>query len=180
MQNAPTVIGETGIPMDMTKRYAYKTGDYSKHETALDKILVAIEKTLVNVTIWNYTSDNTHKYGDNWNGEDLSLYSIDTPARYDGDGGRGTRAFSRPYPMWTKGEPVSLSFDYKRSLFKYSFKINPGVIGECAIFLPPIHYGKGFEIITNAGKYILSEDASTLHFKGEEGVEIYGITIVKK
>ena len=180
MQNAPTVIGETGIPMDMTKRYAYKTGDYSKHETALDKILVAIEKTLVNVTIWNYTTDNTHRYGDNWNGEDLSIYSIDTPALYDGDGGRGTRAFSRPYPMWTKGEPVSLSFDYKRSLFKYSFKNNPGEVGECAIFLPPIHYGKGFGITTNAGTYTLSEDASTLYFKGVEGVEIYGITIVKK
>lgn len=180
MQNAPTVIGETGIPMDMAKRYAYRTGDYSSHERALDKILVAIEKTLVNVTLWNYTTDNTHKYGDNWNGEDLSIYSKDTPHSYDSDGGRGTRAFSRPYPIWTKGEPISLSFDYKRSLFKYSFKVDPGSVGECALFLPSIHYGRGFEITLHAGTYTLNEDGTILTFKGQEGIEIYGITISKK
>jgi hypothetical protein len=180
MQNAPTVIGETGIPMDLSKKYGYRTGDYSQHEKALDKIMVAIEKTLVNVTLWNYTSDNTHKYGDNWNGEDLSIYSKDTPVSYDKDGGRGVRAFSRPYAVWTIGEPVAISFDYQKSLFKYSFKCTDNKIGECAIFLPNLHYGQGYNISINAGTYDLSEDGTLLYFKGIEYIELYGITIYPK
>ena len=180
MQNAPTVIGETGIPMDMSNRHAYKTGDYAMHEQALDKILVAIEKTLLNVTLWNYTSDNTHKYGDNWNGEDLSIYSLDTPSSIDTDGGRGVRAFSRPYPVWTVGEPLSLQFDITKSMFKYSFKTFKNTTGECLIFLPPIHYGSGYSILMNAGSYELSDDGKYLHFKGVPGIELFGITIYPK
>lgn len=180
MQNAPTVIGETGIPMDLSGRYAYRTGDYSKHEFALDKIMTAIEKTLLNVTIWNYTTDNSHEYGDNWNGEDLSIYSKDTPASYDRDGGRGVRAFSRPYPFWTKGEPTALSFDMKKSMFKFSFRAEQGVLGETAIFLPEVHYGKGFKILVNTGTYEFDEQERILYFKGTPGIDLYGITILPK
>ena len=89
----------------------------------MDAIFRAIEKNLVNVTLWNYTPDNTHKLGDKWNEEDLSIYSRDTPKEVCKDGGRATRAFSRPYPVLTEGNPVSVYFDMNKGLFKYSFRI---------------------------------------------------------
>ncbi len=176
MQNSPTVIGETGIPMDMEKRYAYKIGDYSKHEKVLDKIFISLEKHFVNVCLWNYTPDNTHKYGDNWNEEDLSIYSKDTPKNIDQDGGRGVKAFCRPYPIWTQGEPLQLSFDMKKSLFKYYFA-RKNTKASCAIFIPTIHYPNGIHVEINNGKYEYFREKNILLFETEEDVPFYGITI---
>lgn len=176
MKNTPTVIGETGIPMDMEKRYAYRTGDYSKHEKALNKIFLALEKHFVHVTLWNYTTDNTHKFGDNWNEEDLSIYSKDTPGNIDADGGRAVKAFSRPYPIWTKGEPIQLTFDMEKSLFKYSFSNKTNDAG-CAIFIPSIHYPRGVNVEINAGTYEYIKEQNLLLFKGVKEISLYGITI---
>ncbi|KAJ3181836.1 hypothetical protein HDU85_003351 [Gaertneriomyces sp. JEL0708] len=73
--NYPVILGETGIPFDMDKGRAYKSGDYSLQTMALDCIMHACESNLLNVTWWNYCPDNTHAWGDGWNGEDLSLWS---------------------------------------------------------------------------------------------------------
>lgn len=74
----PCVFTEIGIPYDMDDKYAYKTGDYSSQIAALDANHFALEKSGVNgFTLWTYTATNTHFWGDNWNGEDLSIYSLD-------------------------------------------------------------------------------------------------------
>ncbi len=179
MNNCPTVIGETGLPMDLENKYSYKTNDYSKIEKILDNIYKAIEKNLVNITLWNYTPDNTHEFGDNWNDEDLSIYSKDTPKKICEDGGRGTKAFSRPYPVETSGMPVSLSFDIEKSLFKYSFKKSANKNPSCIIFIPEVHYKNGFKVFVNAGTYSYQKEKNLLHFKGDIGVDLYGITIIK-
>lgn len=44
MGNCPTVIGETGIPMDLNHRVAYLKNDYGVLEKALDRIMKAVEK----------------------------------------------------------------------------------------------------------------------------------------
>ncbi|MCB1143838.1 MAG: cellulase family glycosylhydrolase [Leptospiraceae bacterium] len=180
MHNAPTVIGETGIPMDLEKKLGYRTNDYSKHDITLNRIYQALEKTFVNVTLWNYTSDNTHKYGDNWNGEDLSIYSRDTDPSYDPDGGRGVRAFSRPYPKWTMGYPINLSFDMNKSLFKFTFESLPEKKPGCAIYIPPIHYGKGFDVVLSSGRYEYREKEYLLIYHGDTDTKIHGITITPK
>ena len=179
MNSCPTVIGETGVPMDMEGSTAYKTSDYGKQEFAMDAIFRAIEKNLVNVTLWNYTPDNTHKLGDKWNEEDLSIYSRDTPKEVCKDGGRATRAFSRPYPVLTEGNPVSIYFDMNKGLFKYSFRRGDFTRGTCIIFIPEIHYANGFKVLINAGTYTYKKDKSLLYFQGETGVDLYGITILK-
>lgn len=180
MGKCPTLIGETGIPFDLDHGAAYKTGDYSKQEELLDRIFRALERNFVNVALWNYTSDNTHALGDHWNGEDLSIYSADTPLEYDSDGGRATIAFSRPYPVLTGGIPLALSFDYKRGLFKYSFRKGTREKGRCVIFIPEIHYRNGFKVLVNAGKYSFKKEKNLLYFEGEKGVDLYGITIVRE
>ncbi|PKY22164.1 glycoside hydrolase [Rhizophagus irregularis] len=71
----PCIIGECGIPMDINEKQAFLTNDWVHHSNFLDAVLGAMEKNLVNFTLWNYnpTNDNTH--GDHWYGEDFSIYS---------------------------------------------------------------------------------------------------------
>ncbi|KAI3644243.1 hypothetical protein MP228_010407 [Amoeboaphelidium protococcarum] len=98
----PTLIGEIGIPFDMDNKNAYKRrrnettqrasklplvqsfmdcwkpkNVYQKQRNALDANMFGLEKNLLNFTLWNYCSSNCHKWGDQWNGEDLSLWSKD-------------------------------------------------------------------------------------------------------
>ncbi|KAG9790962.1 glycoside hydrolase, partial [Aureobasidium melanogenum] len=76
----PTLFTEIGIPFDMDDKYAYKTGDYSSQTSALDANHYALEGSgAQGYTLWTYTSQNNHEYGDLWNGEDLSIVSVDDP-----------------------------------------------------------------------------------------------------
>ncbi|KAJ6157770.1 glycosyl hydrolase [Penicillium chermesinum] len=73
MGNHPMVFTEIGIPYDMDNKYAYQTGDYSSQTSAMDANHFALEGSTSNgYTIWVYETENSHKWGDNWNGEDLS------------------------------------------------------------------------------------------------------------
>ncbi|TGK08858.1 glycosyl hydrolase family 35 [Leptospira fletcheri] len=178
MRNCPTVIGETGIPMDLNGRTAFLDKNYAPLESALDRMLVPLEKQFVHYTLWNYTPDNTHSLGDRWNEEDLSLFSLDTPQEVDADGGRAVRAFSRPYPIRTKGVPEAIRFDMQTSLFKYSFREDGREIPSAEIFLPEIHYKNGFEVLVNAGTFKFDPKSRTLFFRGEKGISHYGITVL--
>ncbi|KAF9167993.1 hypothetical protein DFQ26_001973 [Actinomortierella ambigua] len=74
----PTLIGEIGIPFDMNGGRAYKPGGNFKDQVrAMDANMYALESNHLNFTLWNYCADNSHKWGDRWNGEDLSLWSSD-------------------------------------------------------------------------------------------------------
>ncbi|KAI8807308.1 glycoside hydrolase superfamily [Cladochytrium replicatum] len=76
----PCIMGEFGIPFDMSNKYAYKTGDYSMQIKAMDANMYAVETNLLHSTIWNYCPDNTHAWGDGWNGEDLSIWTRPVPS----------------------------------------------------------------------------------------------------
>jgi len=79
-------MSEIGIPFDLDKRAAYKTGDYSNQIRALDASLNACDgPNMLNSSIWTYCPDNTHPDGDRWNGEDLSLWSHDDQERNRGN-----------------------------------------------------------------------------------------------
>ncbi|THV66465.1 glycoside hydrolase [Aureobasidium pullulans] len=74
----PTVFTEIGIPYDMDDKYAYKTGNYTSQTLAMDANHYALEGSgVAGFTLWTYVPSNTHYWGDNWNGEDLSIYSAD-------------------------------------------------------------------------------------------------------
>lgn len=61
----------------MQNKKAYNNGDYSLQIKAMEANLQALEANLLSFTLWNYCPDNDHKWGDKWNGEDLSIYSPD-------------------------------------------------------------------------------------------------------
>ncbi|KAH0845652.1 putative glycosyl hydrolase [Fonsecaea pedrosoi] len=76
----PTLFTEIGIPFDMDDKYAYKSGDYSSQISALDANHFALEGSgSQGYTLWTYVVENNHQWGDLWNGEDLSVVSVDDP-----------------------------------------------------------------------------------------------------
>lgn len=97
MGDHPCVFTEIGIPFDMDNKHAYKTGNYSSQVSAMDANHFALEGSGVNgYAVWVYmatvsiakatsgftetrtnSAQNNHQWGDLWNGEDLSIVSLD-------------------------------------------------------------------------------------------------------
>ncbi|KAF9353734.1 hypothetical protein BGX26_008506 [Mortierella sp. AD094] len=77
--NKPCLIGECGIPMDINQRKAFLSGDFGHHSRFLDAVLSSLEANLLSFTLWNYNATNDNTYGDHWNGEDFSIFSLDSP-----------------------------------------------------------------------------------------------------
>jgi hypothetical protein len=134
MGNMPCLLGEFGLPFDLSKKKAFKTGNYSNHEEALSMYYDAIDNNLLHSTIWNYTADNTHEHGDLWNDEDLSIF-------HDGKG-RAKAGWLRPYPTATAGIPESISWNRKKAVFIYQFYADPRIPHDTEIFLPAEFIGK--------------------------------------
>ncbi|KAG8625507.1 hypothetical protein KVT40_007258 [Elsinoe batatas] len=81
MGEHPCIFTEIGIPYDMDEKYAYKSGDYTSQTLAMDANHYALEGCgAAGHTLWVYVPSNNHKWGDNWNGEDLSVFSVDDRA----------------------------------------------------------------------------------------------------
>ena len=120
---APTLIGEFGIPFDLdggAPYVAWDAGDRSpkpweKHVLAQSLMYDAMDRLFLSSTQWNYTASNRNdaSIGDNWNQEDLSIYSRDqsTGDNDANSGGRAIEGFSRPYARRIQGEPKAMSFD---------------------------------------------------------------------
>eukprot|EP00756_Hemistasia_phaeocysticola_P062966 Hpha_TRINITY_DN6441_c0_g2::TRINITY_DN6441_c0_g2_i1::g.274::m.274 len=158
-QGAPVVVGETGIAFDLDGGRAYRTGDFTDQVRALDRTMRGIENALVNVTLWCYASDNANGKGDQWNGEDLSIWSDDQRrqqrATLEEDlhaGGRGLPSIVRPYPMRTAGDPGALSFDIDTRRMEYTFKVNGGCSAPTVFFVPEFQYPAGYKAVVLIGE----------------------------
>ena len=79
----------------------------------------ALDKNLLNSTQWNYTPDNTNEWGDQWNIEDLSIFSKDqqlNPSDIN-SGGRAIKGFCRPHFIRCAGIPLKMEFNIKDGTF---------------------------------------------------------------
>jgi len=153
MGNRPVLIGEFGLPYEMNGGEAFRSGDYAKHELVLDATYAALDETFLSGTQWNYTADNTHAHGDGWNREDLSIFSPDD-VRDPGDldsGGRGTRAFVRPYGLRFAGLPLRMAFERASGVFELELECDPAARAPTLVFVPRLHYGAGPRVETSAG-----------------------------
>ncbi|KAI7818264.1 glycoside hydrolase superfamily [Gamsiella multidivaricata] len=146
--NKPCLIGECGIPMDINRRRAFLNGDFGHHSKFLDAVLSAMEANLLSFTLWNYNATNDNTYGDHWNGEDFSIFSLDSPQedvvpidspfdrsyfRFEDEesddgryheshvGGRALDAVVRPYAAKVAGEPISTEFNLATLQFTFRF-----------------------------------------------------------
>jgi len=153
LRGAPVIVGEFGIPFDLDGGRAYRTGDWRACLAALDRGFCAVEDALASAALWHYAPDNTNAEGDRWNGEDLSIFSRDQqedPEDAD-SGGRALPAAVRPYARAVAGEPLSMSFDFRRRVFRFSFRHDPAVAAPTEIFVPRLHYPRGCRVKVSDG-----------------------------
>eukprot|EP00747_Dinoflagellata_sp_TGD_P044731 gnl/TRDRNA2_/TRDRNA2_143438_c0_seq1.p1 gnl/TRDRNA2_/TRDRNA2_143438_c0~~gnl/TRDRNA2_/TRDRNA2_143438_c0_seq1.p1 ORF type:complete len:185 (+),score=19.21 gnl/TRDRNA2_/TRDRNA2_143438_c0_seq1:2-556(+) len=175
------VIGEIGIPMDMrvpygeTPKEAYAFGDFSGHLISINHSMRALEAWMVSSTWWNYTQDNNNERGDNWNKEDLSIWSADQQKDPDDlhSGGRGLQTLVRPYAYRIAGVPLEMRFDpfgAAREFF-FSFRSQPNVSGPTVLFVPQYQYPDGVAIEVSDGSHELCWEKQTLLYTAGEADE---------
>jgi len=159
MGGIPALLGEYGIPFDMNGARAYRSGDYGLQEEALAANYDAVDESLIDTTIWNYTAGNRHDRGDLWNGEDLSIFcrdDYDAGRSETGDpidrGGRALRGFVRPYAMATAGEIVEMRFDTKKAVFTLRYRPDHAITAPTEIYIPEVQYPKGFGYEVQGGE----------------------------
>jgi len=155
MGDVPVVVGETGVPFDLDGGCQFRTGVFRSSQRALDGTLQAIETCMVGVTLWNYTSDNSNARGDNWNGEDLSLFSPDQlkGTKDLGAGGRGLLGAVRPHARRFAGVGLLQAFDMDSRVFRFRFRSSSGPVqGPNEFFVPTLQYPAGFEFSVSDGR----------------------------
>jgi hypothetical protein len=146
--SAPTLIGEFGIPFDLDGCAAYRAwangdrsdGPWEKHVIALDLMYNAMDRNLLNCTLWNYTASNRNDpaVGDGWNQEDLSVFSPDQ------GGGRAEAGFVRPLVRRCQGVLKEMKFDRASGEFSFAFDADPAINGATEIYLPTVQYPEAF------------------------------------
>lgn len=157
----PTLIGEFGIPFDLDEGAAYDAwaaGErgrdvWGPHSTALGLMYDAMDRRLLNSTLWNYTASNRNDLliGDGWNQEDLSIFSLDQledPADPN-SGGRAVEGFCRPYAQHVGGTIRSFAFDRDTGRFELDIDALEGA--QTIVYVPAIHYPDGVEVSTGGG-----------------------------
>lgn len=163
---APVLLGEFGIPFDLQDKKAYRTGDFGKQIKAMDRSLRALEDTLLSGTIWNYTPDNTNLHGDQWNGEDFSIFSCDqqTDPRDILSGGRALQAVVRPYAQAVAGEPLSMTFDANRKIFTFAFRHDALATAPTELFVPNYQYPQGYAVEVSDGTFEIDRELQMLRY----------------
>lgn len=179
LHGVPTLIGEFGIPYDLDGKKAYRNGDFRDQIRAMDRSFRAMEENLISCTIWNYTADNSNKRGDQWNDEDLSIFSRDQQddASDLHSGGRALEGVVRPYAARIAGEPLHMSFDIRNKSFEFRFRHDANLAAATEIFLPRYHYPRGVEVTVSDGSFKVDLDKQILEFRHSDLNEIHSIRI---
>ncbi|NHJ20426.1 MAG: glycosyl hydrolase family 5 [Candidatus Lokiarchaeota archaeon] len=156
----PTIIEEFGLPFDLNNKEAYtklKTEPseaWKTHIKALNNYYNALDANLLHALQWNYTPDNTNEWGDHWNFEDLSIYSLDqriNPENID-SGGRAISGFCRPHFLFCTGNPLKMEFKMKEGFFYFEFYGDASIEGSTVLFIPEIHFPNGYNIDLSEGE----------------------------
>jgi hypothetical protein len=133
-KDMPSMVGEFGLPFDLFKGKAFKTGDYRIHEEALSMYYDAIDEYLLSSCIWCYSADNTFSRGDSWNNEDFSIVTTgsgDLPPRP-----RAAAGWLRPYPAATAGIPLFFSWNRKTKELCFRFRPDTAAAVPTELFIP--------------------------------------------
>jgi hypothetical protein len=179
--DAPTLIGEFGIPFDLDGCAAYEAwakGDHSagpweKHVIALDLMYNALDRHLLNCTLWNYTASNRNdaSCGDGWNQEDLSVFSRDQ------NGGRAVAGFVRPFVRACQGVLKEMRFERESGAFSFTFDADASVGGETEVYIPSAHYPNG--VTVDAPGLKVEQGPSSVRFRAAKS-GMSNVTIARK
>ena len=169
----------------MQGKRAYRTGDFSLQARAMDASFQAMEANLVSCTLWNYTADNNNLRGDQWNDEDLSIFSRDQqgeasrrdPMAHLDEGGRALPAVVRPYARATAGEPLRMRFDVRTRGFEFEFRHDAAVSAPTEIFLPEYQYPHGCRVEVSDGTYQVDPATRTLVYRHSTERQVHRIQV---
>ncbi len=177
--HAPTLIGETGIPFDLDGKRALRTGDFSIVVNAMERSMRAMDDALASFCLWNYSADNTNEHGDLWNDEDLSIYSPDQRSNPNDihSGGRALEAVVRPYARATAGEPLRMSFDFRRGKFEFEFRHDPACTAPTEFFIPSYQYPEGFQVTVSDGRCEIDAKTQTLRYYHTDKQDIHIVKV---
>lgn len=176
----PTVIGEIGIPYDLNNREGYIHNKWDDHIRAVDDYMYALEKNMLNYTLWNYTPDNTNTRGDLWNGEDLSIFSRDQqnqPSNIN-SGGRALVAVVRPYAKAIAGKPKEMHFTIESGIFYFEFEHDDRINEPTEIYVPTLQYPNGFDVRISDGDYDYDPDTQILTYRHSADRLLHKLTLV--
>ncbi len=145
-RNVPLLLGETGIPYNLDEGQAYLSGDYSDQINAWRDILQGVEDARLSTAFWNYTADNDNLHGDQWNGEDLSIYSSDQRSDPDdiNSGGRALEGFIRPYVIATAGKLVNMNYQDSNRTLRVTIEHDPTISHLTELYVPSLQYPNGW------------------------------------
>jgi hypothetical protein len=178
LSGAPTILGETGVPMDL-RNGRPGSGRLSRvRESAVDRVMAGIESALLSSCWWTYAVENDALHGDQWNGEDFSVYS-----RADGngtDGGRALGALVRPYPCRTAGEPLALVYRRRRGLFSFTFRHDPALQEPTEVFVPALQYPRGVLVSVSDGSWQMDAARQVLVYRHGDGRQTHTITLRRR
>ncbi|MFW9773378.1 MAG: glycosyl hydrolase family 5, partial [Candidatus Thorarchaeota archaeon] len=181
----PTLIGEFGLPYDLNNKEAYQKFKsepniaWEKHIKLLTMYYNALDANLLHSTQWNYTADNTNEWGDQWNLEDLSIFSKNQVVNPEdiNSGGRAIKGFCRPHFIRCAGIPLKTEFNIKTGSFYLEFDGETSIKESTLIYVPKVHYPNGFEVKVSEGKILKEENKQVIKIKIQEnGVHIVNIS----
>jgi hypothetical protein len=181
----PTIIEEFGLPFDLNDKEAYEKlkiepkEAWKTHIEALNNYYNAIDANLLHALQWNYTSDNTNKWGDLWNLEDLSIYSIDQKVNPEdiNSGGRAIEGFCRPHFLYCTGIPKKMDFQMEEGFFYFEFDGDVSLNGPTILYVPKIHFPNGYNIKVTEGEIQKDEKNQIVSiFIKENGIHAVEIT----
>ncbi len=137
----------------------------------MDRSFIAVEDTLINAVLYNYTSTNTNREGDGWNGEDLSLYCE------EGGGGRALCSAVRPYPIAVAGRLLHMRFHAGKRELVLSIAHEEGIQAPTEIFVPALQYPRGYRVEASDGEWEQREGGSILVWRHTAGRREHRIRI---
>ncbi|MFX0025479.1 MAG: cellulase family glycosylhydrolase [Candidatus Hermodarchaeota archaeon] len=181
----PTLIGEFGLPFDLNSKEAYqkfKTDPdiaWKKHIKLLTMYYNALDANLLHSTQWNYTPDNTNDWGDQWNLEDLSIFSRSQQLNTEdiNSGGRAIEGFCRPRVVRCGGTPIKMEFDIKEGTFYLEFDGVSSIRAPTILYIPKIQYPRGYEIKISEGEIEKRAEEQLILIRiKEDGVHTLKIT----
>ncbi|KAJ5624146.1 hypothetical protein N7510_000455 [Penicillium lagena] len=139
MGNHPLLFTEIGIPYDMDGKQAYQTGDYSSQISAMDANHFALEGSTSNgFTLWVYVTQNDHEWGDQWNGEDLSIYS---PEDLELPGGTNIRSMNPHSAAYSESQSSGEEYEVGPRNLKGAL-VSPSITREHS--QPPLREKQGY------------------------------------
>ena len=167
-ENIPTLIGEFGVPFDLLNDENEKP--YAAQIDALDFYYDLIDHCLVHSALWNYTSDNENKWGDQWNQEDLSIFSKTSHDFSKGlnQGGRAIAGFCRPRIVSTPGEIVSQFYELETGEFSCEVCFDKIYALESVFYIPAFVYGNGYLVEVSSGEIEKDSEKQQLFWENEK------------